>query len=411
MSFAGIKVNKLQGGMGRRDANTDAVFGLIIGGTATAKLDLNTPVRLIQIEDAENWGITRGYDAANGILAYYHIREFFRLSPSGVLFIMLVPPATQTELVSGDVINSLLFSEISKREIKYVGIVPNTETGIADVLSAVPKAQASIQELQAEKSYYLDGIMLEGRDLDENTPIGSMEDLRTLNSPNVSVCIAHDATLPEIHNKTAAIGAALGMLATRKVSECLGSVNTGNKAESQKGQDFYSLADLANGYFTKASLSNGKSTLKLSMTEKEALTQKGYIYAGFYEGFPGIYFSDSPTCVAINSDYAYIENNRTWNKAVRYLKRALTPKIKSEVDIDSSTGHIKPTTIKDWENSALRQLNNMLSSNEADGIELFIDPEQNVLSGDAIKVKLMIIPKGIARKIEGIVGFSNPFNS
>ncbi|MBN2262528.1 MAG: hypothetical protein JW735_06440, partial [Prolixibacteraceae bacterium] len=328
MSFKGIQITKAQGGLGRRTANNDAHFGLVAGGVATAKLALGTVAKLIQLTDAEDLGITESYDTANGVLLHYHIREFFRLCPGGTLYIMLVTKGTaQSDMVetADGYINKLISSDEAEGKIKYIGIVmnpgvytpvyPATNKGVsADILSAIAKAQATVEWLKSERNYYLDGIMVEGRDLDPDNTIGSLEDLRTLNAPNVSVVFGADAAVLAIQANTAAVGAAMGMLAQRKVSECLGSVDVANKSEAQKGQEYYSLSDTANGYFLKASLSSGKSVAELTKTEKAALTDKGYIYAGYYEGYPGIYFSDSPTCVAADNDYAYIENNRVWNK-------------------------------------------------------------------------------------------------
>ena len=37
------------------------------------------------------------------------------------------------------------------------------------------------------------------------------------------------------------------------------------------------------------------------------------------KGYEGTFWNDSYTCILQNSDYAYIENNRTIDKAVRNL--------------------------------------------------------------------------------------------
>jgi hypothetical protein len=419
MSFTGVQITKMQGGLGRRSANNDAHFGLIAGGVATALLPLGSVAKFIQLSDAEDLGITTAYDKANGVLVHYHIREFFRLCPGGVLYLLLVAKGTlQSDMVeqADGYITKLIFADTAEGKIKYIATAmnpgaytatyPATNKGVStDVLSAIAKAQATVEWLKSERNYFLDGVMIEGRDLDPDNTIGSLEDLRSLNCPNISVCIGADSA---VTSATAAVGAAIGMLAQRKVSECLGSVDVASKSEAQKGQEFYSLSDTANGYFLKAVLSSGKAVAELTKTEKQALTDKGYIYAGYYEGFPGIYFSDSPTCVAADNDYAYIENNRVWNKAVRYMVAALTPRLKSEIAVDKTTGYIETTTTCEWQNAVLRKLNNMLADDEVSGVDVYIDPEQNILGGEPIKVKLAITPKGIAREIVGLVGFANP---
>jgi len=420
MSFKGVENKKVFGGLGRRNPSTDAIFGIVFGGVAATGLALQTIAKLIQIEDAENLGINSAYDANNSVLVHYHISEFFTQNPNGTLYIMLVAQGTtQAQMVdlNNQYLNKLLLAEETNREIKYAGTVlnpvapyaPINVTGVdPDIIAAVPKAQALIDDLAA-RQIFIDGILLEGRNI--SGTIGNLLDLRTLASRNVSVCIAHDPfvdTLDVTYAKTAAIGTALGGLSVRKVSENLGSVDIVNKPDIRKGDSNYSLTDRATGKWLTAQLTSGVLFSSLSVTEFELLTAKGWIYAGFYEGFPGVYFSDAPTAIEAADDYAFIEMNRTWNKAARIVRTALIPKIKSEVEIEN--GQISSSIISEWQEIAKKNLNNMLADGEVSSFTFSIDASQNVLAGDPIITKLAVVPKGIAREIINELGFENPFN-
>ncbi|MCT4580837.1 MAG: DUF2586 family protein [Flavobacteriales bacterium] len=423
-AFQGPKNKKKNGGLSRRNASTDGVMGILFGGIATSKIALGQVKKLIQPSDAEDLDLNAAYDANNGVLVYHHIKEFFRLSPNGTLYIMLVTQGTSlTNMcdVNNDNLKKLILDPLVNREAKSFGVVLNPDTttytptitnGIdADATAAVVKAQELVDALK-EDAIYVDSVLIEGRDA--GGTISTMEDMRTKSSENISVIIASDPSIRALDNayaKYAAVGAGLGMLSVRKVHENLGSVNIIEKPDTKKGDESYPLTDTTAGVWLTASLSNGTLISAINRTEQKVLEDKGYIFAGFYEAYAGIYFNDSPTAVELADDYAYIEMNRVWNKAARYVRRALTPKMKSTINVDSTTGFIAPSTIADWENAALKHTGQMLKDDEISGLSISIDPKQNVLSGNPIIIKISITPKGIAREIVNELGITNPFNA
>lgn len=423
-AFEGPSIQKIKGGLGRRNASTDAVKGLLCGGIATTELAVGKVKKLIQVGDAEDVGINAAYDANNGILVYHHINEFFRYSPDGTLYLMLAPQGTSLTAMcdqSNDYLKKLILDETVKREAKSFGVVLNPDTANytptivnsidSDATTAVVKAQELVNSLR-EGAVYVDAVLIEGRNA--GSDIGSMEKMRALDSENIAVVIANDPSVAErdsAYTHYAAVGAALGMLSIRKVHENLGSVDILQKPDGKKGDESYPLTDRAAGAWLTAALSEGTLVSSLSKIEQKTLEDKGYIFAGFYEGYAGIYFNDSATCTEKADDYAYIEMNRVWNKAARYIRRALTPKMKSTIDVDKATGHIAASTIADWENTAFKHLGNMLRNDEVSDLSVFIDPKQNVLSGEPIVIKVSLIPKGVARELVNELGFTNPFNT
>ena len=57
-----VVINKLSGGLGRRNPEQDMVSGLLFDGEPTDKFDLAKVERLASLEDAEALGITADYD-------------------------------------------------------------------------------------------------------------------------------------------------------------------------------------------------------------------------------------------------------------------------------------------------------------------------------------------------------------
>jgi hypothetical protein len=286
--------------------------------------------------------------------------------------------------------------------------VSTLEDGLdADVLAAIPKAQATVDYLKTQ-FIYLDNVMIEGREV--NDTIAEMMDLRTLASPNVSVVIAADPAIRALDAKYeayAAVGTALGGLAIRKVSECLGSVAVINPPDAKKGFEYFTIGNPGNGKWLTAALSSGQKFATLSQADQKSLTDKGYIYAGSFADYPGIYFNDSPTCIAVSDDYAYIERNSVWNKAARYLRQALIPKIRSKYKKDASSGYATPTTIANWEQAAKKKLELMVTDDEVSAIGVYIDPAQAPSADTPLKIKVGLVIDGILREIDVDVSLAN----
>ena len=311
---------------------------------------------------------------------------------------------------------ALMANEDTRREIKKLGSVlnpgadyePTLTDGLdEDVILAIPKAQAVVDKLLTQ-FIYLDAAILEGRQA--NGTISGLKDLRLLSGRNVSVCIAQDphvAALDALYAKYAAVGTVLGNLAIRKVSENLGSVDVINKPNAKKADENYSLTNAAKLRWLTAALSSGRLFSTLTVNDQKSLTDKGYIYAGNYSGYPGIYFNDSPTCIDAADDYSYIERNSPWNKAARYLREALIPKMKSKFKKDATTGYPTPSTIANWEQVAKKKLELMVTDDEVSAIGVYIDPAQAPSQDSPLKIKVALVIDGILREIDIDLSLAN----
>lgn len=419
MSFEGPVINKLNGGLGRTNLPSDNVFAIVLGAVAIgSSFELNKPYRLLSPDDAEAIGINSAYDANNDILVKYHIDEFFRLAPDAELYIMGVAQGTtQSEMVNKTTgkLRELIMSDEANRKIRYCGTVLNPATSYspsvtdnidADVINAVAVGQKLIDDLFAGQ-IYIDGILIEGRNFGSN--ISSATDLRTLNAGNISVCIGSDPAIQSLSFEyvgTACVGAALGMLAVRDLSENLGSVDIKNKPANKKGQQSYPLT--SNTKFLSSALSGGTKTSTLTLAQLKDLTAKGYIFTGTYEGFAGVFFNNAPTCTELASDYAYIENNRIWNKAARVTRATLIPKMKSTVKLDTDTGYIRSSSASGLEavvNQALKT--QMIDTDLCSDAICFINPNQSVSNDEPLNVRVKVVKDGIIHAMSVDIGLTD----
>lgn len=138
----------------------------------------------------------------------------------------------------------------------------------------------------------------------------------------------------------------------------------------------------------------------------EALDASRYLFCVVYDGLSDSYFNDSHTMDAATSDYAYIENVRTMDKAVRGIRVALLPELGGELYVDPDTGQLSTGTVAYLTIVANRPLEDMEKAGELSGLEVEIDPNQNVLATSAVEFVIKQVGVGVLRRINVKIGFA-----
>lgn len=402
MGFTGVSINRLNGGLGRRNPAQDGVCLLVIGGAVAATgLALKVAAELLSIDDAEALGITAAYDDTNDILAHHHIDEFFRVSPDGNLFVIL----DDNTLTNAEVKTILK----DHPEIKLVGYVRNAALAPVDFDAYVSGYQTMVDELEAENRI-VSSVLVEGVEFSDATLISAYADLRAIGARKVSVVISQDPIIRAVkaaHETYASIGTALGAISARRVNENLGSVDIENKPAAFKGTRDYPLTDKARQRWLSAVLQSGVDFNSLSNNDITALNDAGYIFVGFYNGYAGYFFNDSHTCEEAASDYSRIENNRVWDKAAGIIRTTLLPRVKSNLPKDPDTGFIRVIAAKEMEALAKKELDAVMEApGEISGSSVYIDPQQELNNDQALTVKAEIVLNNIIHEIEVDLGLT-----
>jgi len=444
-----VVINKLSGGLGRRNPDQDMVSGLLFDGDnifeekklVSGKLETTyssvapsapaTPYdaakgegmvqlfeqeklyRLASVEDAEALGIDADYDSETQS-AHYQIEQFFRMNPSGDLFIMgtkaneavaevvedlsASPQVVGVPAVAATAYNDVVSKAKAMQEeangairqmaVIFSGTVSEFGTVQGESTSTTKAVQAAQTEANnAYKDYMPFEIILEGKKFDVDAAI----DLKELNAENVSVVVAMDAEKAKTYTDSAAVGMVLGAVSKAKVSE--------NIAWIQK-------FNVSGEGFGKAAFVGGKEVKTIGTLN--TLNDSKYIFARTHTGLPGVYFNDSHTCTLGTSDFTYIENNRTINKAVRLLRTALLPRLAMAIQVNSN-GNLQQSVTKSFENLCRAALEGMVSNQEVSAFDVYVDPKQNILATSELKIKAEVTPVGTARRISVDLGFKNPF--
>lgn len=402
MGFNGVNINRLNGGLGRKNSAQDGVCLLVIGGAVAATgLALKTAVELLAIEDAEALGITPSYDDANSILAHHHIDEFFRVSPNGNLFVVLDDNTLTTAEIKAVL--------IANPTIKNVGFVRNNLVAPLDMAVYIANYQTMITELRTANRN-ISTVLVEGAKFILATLISAYVDARTYAAGNVAIVIGQDPIIRNLkaaYATYAAIGTALGAISVRSVNENIGSVDIQQKPRAFKGSLNYSLTDVARQRWLTAVLQDGKDVASLSDTDIQALNDKAYIFVGFYNGYPGFYFNDSHTCIIKTSDYSRIENNRVWDKAADLVRIALLPRVKSNLLKDPATGFIRDIEATELEVMAEKAIDQMTSAGEISGRDVYVDPKQDITNDVALKIKGELVFNNIIHEMSFDLGLTN----
>lgn len=388
--LAGVVTEKLQGGLNRLAIGTDNHLALIcdfipVGEIATAVFNSGKGIVLTALYDAEVLGINASFDANNNCKLYEDIAEFFDFAPEATLY--LFNKTAKADLKT--FINH-------NKEIKGYGFAVDYDEETPNLVTAVNAQQTIIEEFAAENR------LIDFAVIGFNSLPDFNQDLFALSAPNVSVCAACSDDSGIVR-----VGSALGMLAARKINENLGSVNIENKPLAKRGTQDYPLTNDKKGTWLEAFLPNGNAVDSIEKTALNAILAKGYIIAAGYEGYAGFFFVNSYTCVARESDFAFIENNRTWNKAARIIRTTLLPEVKGRVKKDPETGFIASTTVGRWMSLVNKAVEKMVIDDEISGFEILINEKQIVTDTAPAKVQATIVMDGIVHEFELAVGLTN----
>ena len=133
----------------------------------------------------------------------------------------------------------------------------------------------------------------------------------------------------------------------------------------------------------------------LTPTLLDELDDKGYMFPIKYAGREnGIYISRDQTCS--HGDFRTIARNRTINKSRRQVRSALLPYVNSPLMVNPTTGYLATSKITAFSTLIGDILAKMQAAQEISGYSVVIDPNQNVLLNDTLRIGYTIVPVGLS---------------
>lgn len=372
----------------------------------SATTDFGIIERVETTEDDEN-----NVNFLHGISAY-HIREFFRMSGnvdgSGRLYVMFADCSSNWDAidamqrVAGGMINQLgVWTEqplwlLNGSEQKYnLNIIP-TLNGKAEALSNQHQPLSIVLSANPSNT---GGDSADNKQIDLNKIPSAICESRRVSAifGQARSAVINTMQKRNVNNTPVGfLGAMMGAIARAGVQESVAWVKTFNLFDVNFQEIELGFGDInldAEEEFISLNIYESLSPVLL-----DDFDEKGYIFPMKYAGREnGVYISKDQTCS--RGDYRTIARNRTINKSRRSVRSALLPYVNSPLLVNPATGFLAPAKISAFKTLIGDILAKMQAAQEISGYAVNIDPNQNVLIDDTLRISFVLVPVGVATKI------------
>lgn len=398
-------VNIIKGRLGANRLNSsDGISGIVISAIALSAIAVDTPITVYNLKDVEKLGITAEYDKTNNINCYRHLSEFYRMAGEGTeLHLMLV---AQSETITTICEKSKKLLTYANGEIKQLAIAINSTAqpvmlnGLpTDVYNGIAKAQG-LANWAYENNMPLQ-IFLEGYAYSGNaSSSANLRAIDNLNADKVSVVIGQDfnyaKTKREKAQKYADVGTVLGLCSKALVNQNIGE------------NESFNITDATKGIWTEPGLSSHTKNTD-AFSDLQTLEDKGYIFGVTYTGMAGVRVNNDHTCtpIIIDSDNRINEHTiaygRVMNKALRDLRTAYLPKVKTNWAVDEKTGKLSPGVVVALEDIGDKVFEDMIRRGEITYGKTIVDKESDLIVSKVLNVSFKIVPRGNIGEINGVI--------
>ena len=338
------------------------------------------------IETAEKLGITADATAWETKVLHYTLSSIFNMNPGVSLYVGIFKPASGANA----------FSEIKQIQnyaggrLRQVGVW-NGAVELSDTL--VNSLQSVRTTLEAQNKPL---SILYAPKVTDVTALPS--NLAKIGRNGVSVIIGQDGA-----GVAAELYADAGNTAKASVSalgDLLGAVSKAKVHESIAWVESFptNIAVPAFG--------DGKKYRDLDEAVIETLDSSRYIFLRTYDGLAGSFFNDNHTLDEPTSDYAYINDVRTMDKAVRGVRTYLLPKLGRPMKVDAETGKLERTAVEHLITTGNKALEEMEKAGELSGYRFDIDPDQNILATSRVRGVIKNVAMGVMRNLDLEIGFA-----
>ncbi len=332
-------------------------------------------------------------------IMHYHISEYYRIQPNGRLYIGIFAVPSTFDGSEIQTIRNYADGAIRQTGVYYTNVAFSTAQ-----VTAIQSIEATLEGV------YKWGSTLYAPDISGTSNLLTVSNLGLLTANKVSVVIGQDGHGINDANVTiSGLGYDLFKATGKSISclgACLGAVSLASVEEDIAWIQNFNMSDGTELEYV--AFSNGQNVKDLADSTLDFVDSYRYVFLT-KQGIAGSYFNDSHCAIVKTSDYAYIENNRTIDKACRGVYQALLPLLNSPLVVNTN-GTLKNTTIATFESPANSYLAQMCRDGEISGepgdLRTYIDPAQNVLSTSNIELAITIQPVGVARNIKVNIGFA-----
>ncbi|MFV0397945.1 MAG: DUF2586 family protein [Bacteroidales bacterium] len=384
-----INMDYGNGALGQTISSADGLLCIAVCGAGAVDdtFSLAKLYSLRKTADLTALGVT----AANNALLHQTVADFYTEAPEGTPVWVIGYPNT---LKMSDVLdkeNAYLKNIVDLTNGEIRGLVvtsvsaetPTIENGLDNDIPEAMLNAHQLGEWARTTKYAPLFVVMDG--LNYTGVAANLPDLKVNSYFRTAVVIGSRAS----GAKNQAIGLVAGRIASSSVDRNIGRVADGalNVLNMYAGATAVESADI------------------------ETIYNKGYLTFRTFTGLAGYYIADDLMATKATDDYNHLTAVRTVDKAARIAYAVLVQQLLDKVEVRSNGTMMQPVIVS-WQ----QILENAISSNmtaqgelsQADdrGVQVYIDPDQDVLATSTINVELRVRPFGYARYINVLLGFT-----
>lgn len=396
MSLPAINFNLQDGALGQQLPEKNHVSALIV------YCDTSNSSNKYGVYNSINDAIADGFTPANPnvweVVAYHHIKNFFRKNKNATLYVRVFPTAAG----SFSVIEWLQTQ--AEGQIRQFGI--HAQAPVTDIPTDMELIQARLNALQAN---YTPAVAVVGW---ATTP--APDDLHDLTNGIDAHSVA--AMIGGLYGDSSAteVGASYlknTLLPSSAVTDCeipaigtaLGTLSAAQLHENIGWVDKYNLLGGTNDNIP--SISNSGPIAGHSLGDMDTWADKGYMFIRTFSGYAGAYISNDVTATLATSDYNSLRNNRVINECIRRMYVYYVPLINAPITLNTN-GTLTESSRKLYESKGASALESRFTNGNISAYECYVNPSQNVLSTNKVTVNARIIPIGCSSFIDINLGFA-----
>ena len=386
-----VTIDYGNGALGQTISSADGLLCLVVcGAVAVANtFDLAKQYSIRRLSDVDALGITPG----NNPLLYQTVVDFYTQAQEGTRVFIIGYPGT---LKMSDVLNKdnpYLRKVIDAANGEIRGFVVTTvATGagnpvITDGLDGdIPAALLNAQglgEWSRTTRYAPVFVILDGLNFSGNA--SELKDLKTSAYYRAAVVIGSITAGPP----NQAVGLVAGRIASNSVDRNIGRVG--------------------DGALNVLTMFAGNTPIELADTE--TIYDLSYITFRTFTGISGYFIADDLMATKETDDYNHLTAVRTIDKAARIAYAVLVQQLLDKVAVKSDGTMLHPVIVS-WQQIIINAIasnmtaNGELSDDGDGGVQVYIDPAQDVLATSTINVEIRVRPFGYARYINVLLGFT-----
>lgn len=360
-------------------AALDGIAAIV--GTGSSVGLLGVPKVVYNLDEAVDLGFTEQAEPD----MYRHLAEFYgEVAGNQELHIMIVPDTmTLTQmLTNSNASGAKKLLAAAEGKVRLLAVFRNPAGGYdggedfidEDVQAAVTASKTFAEARLAELAPIR--VLVEGRV--QNPAAANVLQPKTLTNGFAAVVLGGS-----LNDGSASVGLALGRAVRFAAQVKIGKV--------------------ANGPLNINAVYIGDKLLK-DVTALDTLHGDGFMTFMTHPQKAGFFFGIDRMCSV--DDYRLLAYGRVVDKAAVIAAAVYVEQIEDEVDVDAD-GKIASHVVSDLESQIEQQINVAMGA-QISGVQVYINPDQNIINTSKLTVKLRILPKGYKSFIEVDLGLIAP---